>query len=200
MRLRALLFFGMLSVFAVGCATEDAPAPLRPSAGAHEGDRDRSGETTTPGAADENSGVAKPVTPNDGTPATKPDVQAKPIACDTDEDSVSQSYRVALQRDPDPGGLQHWVAAIQSGATRLGVLNAILASEEFASVHANLTDDEFLSSLYRSFFNRDPDAIGREDWLAALAGGQSRATVAQAFANSDEFKSPNSNRATACYF
>lgn len=212
MRLVALALFGALSVLAVGCATEDTSGTKtkRPSIGVHEdsGDDD-SDSTTAPAGTTGESGIAKPVTPADGpVPAdnpgaattTKPVIQAQPIACNTDEDSVTQSYRVALQRDPDPGGLQNWVGAIQNGDTRLGVLNKILTSQEFVSVHANLTDDEFLSYLYHSFFNRDPDPGGRQGWLNALAGGQSRSSVAQAFANSEEFKSPSSNRATACYF
>lgn len=209
MRLTALMVFGALSIFAVGCSTEDTEGSkvLRPSSGEPSGSGDQSSTAndTTASTPSDTSNVAKPVTPADppstttGDPA-KPVVQAKPIACATDTDSVTESYRLVLQREPDPGGLQNWVGAIQNGDTRLGVLQKIIASEEFASVHANLTDDEFLSFLYHSFFGREPDAAGLQGWRSALAGGQSRASVAQAFTNSPEFKDANSNRAAACYF
>jgi hypothetical protein len=209
MRLTALVLLGALSIFAVGCANEDTDGSkvLRPSTSAPQRSDDKSetsGTSATTGGAATTGDVAKPVTPDapvaTTTPAAKPVVQAKPIACTTDTDSVTESYRLALQRDPDPGGLQNWVGAIQNGDTRLGVLQKMLQSEEFISVNANLTDDEFLSVLYHSFFNREPDEGGRQSWLGALQGGQSRSSVAQAFTNSDEFKDPNANRAAACYF
>jgi hypothetical protein len=217
MRLTALVLFGALSIFAVGCANEDTGGSkvLRPSTGApeHSDDKSETSGTKTTGSTATTGNAAKPLTPDapvttttpttsttPTTPATKPVVEAKPIACSTDTDSVTESYRLALQRDPDPGGLQNWVGAIQNGDTRLGVLQKMLQSEEFVSVNANLTDEEFLSFLYHSFFNRDPDAGGLQSWLGALQGGQSRSSVAQAFTNSDEFKDPSSNRAAACYF
>lgn len=210
MRLAALLCFAALSVFAAGCATEDTTGDdsQRPATAKHSGAAD-SNATGDTGAAT-GDGLAKPVTPADGPAAKTPSAAntnlekanpaIKAIACATDEDSVSESYRLALQREPDPGGLQGWVGAIQNGDTRLGVLEKIIDSQEFLDGYAGLSNEGFATFLYKSFFNREPDAAGLQGWVGALNGGQSRAAVAKAFVESPEFKDPNSNHAVACYF
>lgn len=214
MRLAALLGFAALSLFAVGCAAEDTTGDdaKRPSSAKHA-DTGAASDAETDPAASGGDGVAKPVTPADG-PATSPPAAAntdlskanpvatvaKPIACATDADSVSQSYRIALQREPDPVGLQNWVGVIQNGDTRLGVLEHIIDSQEFLDGYAGLSNEGFATFLYRSFFNREPDSAGLQGWVGALNGGQSRAAVAKAFAESPEFEDPNSNKAVACYF
>lgn len=196
--------------FAVGCSQEEVgdTKVRNPDAVASGGD-DAKGSSpagSTAGSTNTNGDVAKPVTA--ATPpatTTTPPVTAKPaskpaIPCANDVESVTQSYSVALQRKPDEGGLQNWVGIIQQGETRLGVLKRILQSTEFTTSRAQLTNEEFVVSLYRSFFDRDPDAAGLAGWVGNLNNGGDRSAVAIGFADSEEFKSPSSNRAVACYF
>jgi len=203
-RVSALL---LLTAFAAGCAAEEVSGTRVRSGDIANADDD-SDPTPSDGPASANGSgtdIAKPVTPatppaTEATPAVKPAAEKPAIACVTDVDSVTQSYFVALQRKPDEGGLQNWVNVIQQGETRLGVLKRILQSAEFIASREQLGNQEFVESLYRSFFDRDPDAAGLASWVGNLDNGGSRSTVAIAFADSEEFKSPASNRAVACYF
>jgi len=203
-RISALL---VAAAFAAGCAQDEATGSKIRNAGAVDSTDDGasgSDPSETGGSTNNtNDNVAKPVTPANApattTPAAKP-IEKAAIACGTDIDSVTQSYAIALQRKPDDGGLQNWVGIIQQGETRLGVLKRILQSTEFNTAFEQLTNAEFVTSLYRSFFDRDPDAAGLAGWVGNLDGGGSRSGIAIAFADSEEFKSPNSNRAVACYF
>ncbi|MBX3227681.1 MAG: DUF4214 domain-containing protein [Labilithrix sp.] len=204
--------FGWLvfvAVFAAGCAVEDpSGTKVRGNGAVQNDDDDPSDPTPTDQPANGNDGVAPVITPSTPaqtqtqTPGNTPASPAKKpaIACLTDTDSVKASYFIALQRDPDPGGLQHWVGIIQAGESRLGVLKQILQSPEFIASREQLTNEDYVTSLYRSFFDREPDAAGFALWLDSLNKGGSRSGIALAFADSAEFKDPGSNRAAACYF
>lgn len=201
--LSALVVLGSL---ASGCAAEDTSGTkLKNGNGIVVGDSD-DGADPSPSdapAATGNGGVAPIVTPSTPPPPSAPAKPAAPpkpaIVCNDDTDSVKASYFIALQRDPDPGGLVHWVGVLQGGETRLGVLKQILQSPEFIASREQLSNEDFVTSLYRSFFDRAPDPVGFAGWVDALAGGASRSGVAIAFADSEEFRSP-ANRAVACYF
>lgn len=199
----------ILAAFAAGCAAEEVSGTKVRNGNVSNPDGDSADPSPNdgPGSSDRpNSDIAKPVTPatppaaQSTAPAVKPAAEKPPIACATDVDSVTRSYFVALQRTPDEGGLQTWVGAIQQGETRLGVLKRILQSTEFLASREQLTNSEYVVSLYRSFFDREPDAGGFATWVGNLDSGGTRPDVAIAFADSEEFKSPASNRATACYF
>lgn len=49
---------------------------------------------------------------------------------------VSALYRGMLQREPDPGGLNHYVAALMRGKPAAAVAEAFIASEEFGRLSA----------------------------------------------------------------
>lgn len=198
--------FLVLGAFAVGCTQEDvAPTKVKVPTVVDSEDNDQAEETSTTTGSANKGDVAKPVTPAT-TPATTTPAQAKPaakppIVCNSDVDSVTQSYFIALQRKPDEGGLQNYVGQIeQNRLTRLGVLKVILQSPEFIESRAQLGDSEYITSLYRSFFDRDPEPTGLAAWLDNLANGTSRSAAAVAFANSPEFKSNATERAIGCYF
>ena len=40
----------------------------------------------------------------------------------------------------------------------------------------NLTDEQFVDMLYRTFFDRQADAAGRKYWIGKLASGSSSRT------------------------
>ena len=58
-------------------------------------------------------------------------------------------------------------------------------SKEFKD--KNLSDEEFIKRLYKTFMDRDPDSAGFNDWKGRLANGASREDVFYGFANSTEF-------------
>ena len=100
---------------------------------------------------------------------------------------VSRLYTKALERDYEEQGLNYWCEQINSGkwsindASTTGFFN----SPEF--INKNTTNDEYVTILYHTFFDREPDEAGYNDWMGRLSRGVSRNDVLQGFANSPEF-------------
>ena len=99
---------------------------------------------------------------------------------------VTRFYVESLGRQPDADGLANWTADLLA-QTRAGVEVAFgfMFSPEY--LLRNRTDSEFVDDSYRAFFNREPDAGGKTNWEAVLAGGASRADVLKGFTDSLEF-------------
>jgi hypothetical protein len=99
---------------------------------------------------------------------------------------VTRFYQLCLDRDPDAAGLEGWtnnlLNQIQTGAD---VANGFIYSQEF--INKNTTNDEYLTILYKAFFNRDPDPAGWDIWLAELNAGKDRGYVLNGFLGSQEF-------------
>ncbi len=99
---------------------------------------------------------------------------------------VSRFYSQCLDRQPDPEGLNEWVNRLLTGVkTGEDVAKGFVLSEEFIS--ANHSNQEFVSILYRAFFDREPDSYGYNAWLDRLKKGQTRSQVLDGFLKSDEF-------------
>jgi len=99
---------------------------------------------------------------------------------------VTRFYVQCLGRQPDPDGLNEWVGRLINGSkTGADVAHGFVFSEEFKG--KNHTNDEFLTILYRAFFNREPDARGYNIWLERMSGGMSRGKVLDGFLKSQEF-------------
>jgi hypothetical protein len=106
---------------------------------------------------------------------------------------VLHYYRSILRREPDAGGKSFW----ESEATRMVSLGANInetwfalassfyGSGEYQAFHAD--DASYVTDLYRTFFNREPDAGGLAYWAGQVAGGMSREAVLNAFMFSPEF-------------
>ena len=58
-------------------------------------------------------------------------------------------------------------------------------SDEFTG--QALSNDEYVTRLYRTFMNREPDPAGFADWTGRLASGATREDVFQGFAGSAEW-------------
>ncbi len=102
------------------------------------------------------------------------------------ETFVTRFYQLCLSREPDAAGLQSWtenlLAGIQTGAD---VANGFIFSPEF--IAQNTTDQEYVTILYRAFFDREPDQAGFDAWMAELNSGQNRGVVLNGFLGSQEF-------------
>ncbi len=106
---------------------------------------------------------------------------------------VTHYYNSILQRAPDPGGKAYWdgeVARTQALGIDLKEAYRVMAGNFFNSAEYlgfNVTDSEFVSDLYRTFFNRDPDPGGLSFWLGEINQGSGRNMVMYAFLFSPEF-------------
>ena len=178
----------------------------------------------------------------------------------SNEEYVMTLYRVFLGREPDQDGKQYWLGKLNSGMSRLHVMNGFSGSDEFAAIcdqcgfssgqvqsgeyrdqneevtafvarlyekvlgrtydevginywcesiltgrksaqevattgffqsaeflNKEVSDLEFVKLFYQTFFDRDYDEVGYQDWCNRLQNGWGRDDVIRGFADSKEF-------------
>lgn len=99
---------------------------------------------------------------------------------------IERLYSVALGRASDPTGAQYWLNKVMSGASSgADLARGFLFSQEFLG--KNSSDEEFVTVLYNTFFDRAPDGPGMQYWLNNLSSGMSRQDVINGFINSVEW-------------
>jgi Ca2+-binding RTX toxin-like protein len=109
---------------------------------------------------------------------------------------VYRLYQATLDRAPDAGGAQGWVAQLAEDRITLAeAAGSFVASREFQNTYGALDDAGFVELLYQNVLGRASDAAGRQGWLDSLANGASRADVVLGFSESREFI--NTTRAPA---
>ena len=97
-------------------------------------------------------------------------------------DFVTQEYQDFLDRQPDPGGLSGWVAALNVGMPRAQLIADFMGSAEFAGKGL------FVAQAYVGLLGRDADYNGFRGWLSWLENGGSQIGLVDAFLNSGEFQ------------
>jgi hypothetical protein len=98
---------------------------------------------------------------------------------DADTSFVRALYLKVLARDAEPDGLDHWVAALGQGASRLDVARAVWASPEHRG--------DQIDAYYRAFLGRGADPVGRAHWVSAFLRGAGELDVARGFLTSAEY-------------
>jgi hypothetical protein len=95
-------------------------------------------------------------------------------------------YALVLGRQPDQGGFETWVSSLTAGVYSGGdIAKAFFLSAEY--LNQDTSDSAFVDTAYQAFFGRAADEGGRQVWLTALSGGQSREDVLNGFIGSAEF-------------
>jgi len=98
---------------------------------------------------------------------------------------VSRMYTKALGRDYDVAGLNDWTNRYLTGEAKVSdIAFGFIFSPEF--VNKSLSDSDYVDTLYRTFFNREPDEGGKTDWMNKLADGMEREDVLNGFVGSQE--------------
>ncbi len=101
-----------------------------------------------------------------------------------------QAYRMfaaALDRAPLPSGLGFWIDALDNGVSLESVAASFLAVPEFGQrFGANLSNGEFVNTLFEHVLHRAPKQAGYDFWTAALDSGVSRAHVLTQFSEGPE--------------
>ena len=113
---------------------------------------------------------------------------AQPVPVDVEGASafIERLYTVALGRESDPVGAQYWLDRVVSGnSTGADLARGFLFSQEFLG--KNMSNDDFLTILYRTFFDREADPAGRAYWNGRMNSGMSRQDVISGFINSVEW-------------
>ncbi|MCR4649583.1 MAG: InlB B-repeat-containing protein, partial [Lachnospiraceae bacterium] len=86
---------------------------------------------------------------------------------------VERFYTIILDRPAEAAGLADWTnRLISKTATGSDVAAGFINSDEFQK--KKMTDEEYVTKLYRAFFDREPDKAGYEGWLKELKNGKSR--------------------------
>ena len=131
----------------------------------------------------------------------------------SNEAFVTLLYNVFLNREPDAGGMQTWLSALETGASRKYVFSGFANSQEwkglcekFGIEPGSYTSDEprdqnlqvtaFVQRLYSLCLNRKAEVDGLNNWTAALLSKeQDGAHVAYGFFFSQEFVGRNLSNA-----
>ncbi|MDX1764441.1 MAG: DUF4214 domain-containing protein, partial [bacterium] len=111
----------------------------------------------------------------------------------TDEEYLNVLYRAFFDREPDSGGVAHWLAQLANGASREDVLDGFIHAQEFYNlsftygISPNLAS-AFVSRFYQECLSRDPDQAGLESWVNELLEGTlTGSDLASALLFSQEF-------------
>ncbi len=100
---------------------------------------------------------------------------------------VSRLYRKMLHKTYDKEGLDYWVGELNNGKSALDIAEQFFFDDSFRN--ANLSEDEFITRLYNTFLDREPDEEGLNYWKGLMDNkGYSKLLVLYGFAFSDEFK------------
>jgi hypothetical protein len=101
---------------------------------------------------------------------------------------VFRLYNAAFSRLPDATGLQNWINGNASGnVTYASSAQNFSESQEFKNRYgSNVTDTQFITTLYNNVLGRAPDAGGLSHYQSLLAGGRSRGALLLDFSESPE--------------
>lgn len=100
---------------------------------------------------------------------------------------VSRCYTQALGRQYEVNGLENWCDAIISRRnTPKQAAQMFIFSDEF--LQKDLSSEEYIKVLYRTFMGREADEVGLNGWIEVLESGrEDRMKVLEGFSDSVEF-------------
>ena len=101
-------------------------------------------------------------------------------------DFATRLYTCCLGRDPEDGGLKFWSLAL-TNLEKTGAEAAQLFFESQEFVNLLLDDREYITRLYTTFMDRQPEEGGMNYWLGEMKKGKTRREVMAWFAQSPEF-------------
>jgi hypothetical protein len=109
------------------------------------------------------------------------------------EELLTHYYLNILGRAPAESGLNYWTDEIMSlncsgGDIKEGfisVAQSFFNSQEYLG--RDRDDEEYVTDLYNTFFNREPDSVGFDYWTSQLSQGANRNDLLDYFVYSTEF-------------
>ncbi len=102
---------------------------------------------------------------------------------------VERFYVEALGRTSEPAGKRHWATKIATSEIMPSdLVYGFLESPEFQDRAAHMTHGEYVSCMYHTFFDRDPDQEGYDYWVGSLSSGEkTRHDIIDGFVGSQEY-------------
>ncbi len=115
------------------------------------------------------------------------------------EGQVYRAYQGVFGREPDLGGFDIFISALEVGLLDLqGIINDFTGSPEFQATYGELSNRDFVELLYTNVLPGNEDAVGRAAFTAALdAGDLTRAQVVLDFTESFAFQQATAADAVA---
>ena len=110
---------------------------------------------------------------------------------DGNEAIVARYYAATFGRLPDQGGFDYWTNRLDTEPDGLPSAAQFFAtSPEIEILYgADVTDEQFVDTIYVNVLGRAPEGAGRTFWIDSLAdGSHTRGSVMSFFANSPEHK------------
>ena len=99
---------------------------------------------------------------------------------------VQRCYRIILDREADPSGMQTWYEQLSSGKKAAAeIIDRFVNSPEFSG--KNYSHSDSVEILYKAMLGRGSDAAGKANWVGKLDAGQPFAVVINGFCVSKEF-------------
>jgi hypothetical protein len=100
---------------------------------------------------------------------------------------IARMYDAMFDREPDPAGLDYWVAMNAGGMSLDDIAGRFIASAETDTLLGAQGNAAFVDGLYQRALGRPVDSVGRDYWLGLLEQGKvDKADVMLAIANSAE--------------
>ena len=101
---------------------------------------------------------------------------------------VARMYRICFGRLGDQGGQADWTSKLLRGElTGIDCAAGFINSNEYQNL--NLSNDDYIRNMYRTFLGREADEEGFNGWVSQLEEGHTRDEIFAGFANSTEFQS-----------
>jgi hypothetical protein len=125
------------------------------------------------------------VTPSAPTPTKPASSQEEGV---TISDFIERLYTIALNRPSEAGGKNFWVNEITSGRRTGGACAHFFLIEAPEFLNRGLSEEDFVETLYRTFFGRNSEVPGKQYWVSELnRGAKSREDVIRGFIDSTEW-------------
>ena len=101
---------------------------------------------------------------------------------------IARLYTQMLGRSFDEDGLEYWCRVYLTREKSIEDIASVgfLHSQELAN--QNLSNEEFVTRMYETFLNREPEEAGLKDWVGRLERGEeTRDSLVYGFTHSEEF-------------
>ncbi|WP_366885913.1 DUF4214 domain-containing protein [Sulfuricurvum sp.] len=100
---------------------------------------------------------------------------------------IENLYFAAFGRAPDMNGLEYWINENKTGISLEKIASFFIESSEYTSLAtANMTNEDFIESLYVNGLGRESDALGKAYWVHTMVNGATKANILASFSNSAE--------------
>ena len=158
----------------------DVEVPAKPSATSTPTLKPTAAPTNKPTTTPRPTATPAPVQPGNSSTSSTNSSNSVGLG-----DFIERLYNVALGRPSEAYGKNYWINKVKfEGFTGADVARGFLFSEEFLG--KNMSNSDFLDTLYLTFFNRPADEH-KADWMTLMDQGWTKMQVIDGFINSTEW-------------